>query len=397
MKIFAQYGYGEGQKINQGLADDLIDGVIYSPKDVTPQKLEEKLEELSSSYPEAELLFDPQFYVSLMGKNPNLNVGKLEGYTDDYFSLVSRNKLESEKNVTSIIKKVIGFQNKFPLSSKVSPNILISRTFDSIEGVISKQFVRLAREAYEEAGSKGKLICTLAISAEALSNLTELQEFLSSITIIENPPDGFYLLVAARGLAIANSELFNSDVIAGWMLLNYSLNLNGFRVINGYSDLLSPFLVAAGGEGLSTGWYSNLRNFSLERFAPIKQVGGSLPIIRYLSTSLLNRIRFDELNALKDRFKQILNNLDTDRFYTEEEIDRKNEVLQNWDALYNISLEVSKGSIKTRIERCKEKVNTATELYSKITPFFPLDRKSSGNHLEAIQLGLEKFSRLAEI
>jgi len=397
MKIFAQCGYGEGQKINKGLAEELIDGVIYSPKDITSQKLREKLTELSETYPEAELLFDPQYYVSMMGKNPNLNVGKLESYTDDFFSLVSRNKLESEKNVTSDIKKVIEFQNTLPLSSKISPNILISKTFDSIEGVISKHFIRLAKEAADEVGNKGKLICTLAISTEAISNLAELQEFLSSITIIDNPPDGFYLLIGARSLAIANSELFNADVIAGWMLLNYSLNVNGFRVINGYSDLLSPFLTAAGGEGISTGWFSNLRNFSLERFAPLKQDGGSLPIIRYLSTSLLNRIRFDELNALKDRFKQILNNLGTDQFYAEEEIDRTNEILQNWDALYNISLAVSKGSTKSRIELCNNLVDNAIELYSQISPFFPLDPKSSGNHLEAIQLGLEKFSKLAEI
>ena len=397
MKIFAQNGYGEGQKIIQGMEEDYIDGVIYSPKDLSPQKLQEKLNELTIRYGQKEFLFDPQYYVSLMGSNPSLNIGKLEDYSDHYFSFQTKGKLERESNVRSVVERTIGFQQDIKVSSIISPNILISRSFDSAEGVISKHFIRLAKEVSQELQSPKKVFSTLAISAEALMNTMELQEFLSAITIFDIPPDGFYILISSRSLAIANSEIFNADVIAGWMLLNYTLSLNGFRVINGYSDLISPLLVAVGGDGISTGWYSNLRNFSLERFAPERKEGGSLPIIRYLSSSLFNRIRFDELSALKERFDTVLNNLDSDSYYDEEEIDRTNEILQTWDALSYMSTEVSKSTVKRNIEIIKKKVNEAINLYSNILQFYQLDKKSTGIHLEPILDGLEKFKRIAEI
>ena len=57
--------------------------------------------------------------------------------------------------------------------------------------------------------------------------------------MLETPPDGFYVLVAA-GNVEARAELLNAEVIAGWMFLNHVLSVNGFLVINGFSDLLTP-------------------------------------------------------------------------------------------------------------------------------------------------------------
>jgi len=398
MKMFAQNGYGEAQKVNQGMEKDFIDGVIYSPKDISPNKLFEKLNEQYNSFKKKELLFDPQFYVSMMSSNPLLNIGKLEEYLGTYFSFESKGRLERESNVKSIIQKTIEFENSVPVTSIISPNIFISRSFDSIEGAISKNFIRNAKEINDQFNSKKKVYATLAISAEALMNTNELQEFLSAITIYDSPPpDGFYLLISARSLSIAHAEIFNADVIAGWMLLNYTLALNGFSVINGYSDLLSPLLVAVGAEGISTGWNSNLRNFSLERFAPEKREGGSQPIIRYLSSSLLNRIRFDELAALKTSFNQVTNDLSTDSLFDNADIDRTIEILQNWQTLNVISKEFTKGTVDQNLDLFFGKILKATELYAKISTFYPLDKKSLGYHLEPIRFAIDKFKRIAEI
>ena len=35
MKLFAQHGASEGEKINEGFVRGLLDGVIYSPRDVS--------------------------------------------------------------------------------------------------------------------------------------------------------------------------------------------------------------------------------------------------------------------------------------------------------------------------------------------------------------------------
>ena len=39
MKLYAQHGYGEGEKINQGLQKGVISGAVYGAKDI---KLERK-------------------------------------------------------------------------------------------------------------------------------------------------------------------------------------------------------------------------------------------------------------------------------------------------------------------------------------------------------------------
>src|SRR5205085_961965 len=104
------------------------------------------------------------------------------------------------------------------------------------------------------------------------------------------------------------SDIYNADVIAAWMLINHTLRVNGFDVINGCSDILTPFLAASGASAGAVGWWSNLRTFSLDRFAPAAG-GGRLPIPRYLSVNLLNRITFTELDALRALVPGILNGL----------------------------------------------------------------------------------------
>ena len=81
MKLFAQHGYNEGDKIKNGLKDGLISGVIYGAKDINPDRLETRLKEIKEEFPDAGRLFDPQYFVSLIGNDPNIKLGKLDEYS----------------------------------------------------------------------------------------------------------------------------------------------------------------------------------------------------------------------------------------------------------------------------------------------------------------------------
>ena len=65
MKLFAQIGYGLGDKVGMGLSDRLIDGAIFSPKDLQRDTLVSRISQIRHEYPDAEILVDPQFYVCL--------------------------------------------------------------------------------------------------------------------------------------------------------------------------------------------------------------------------------------------------------------------------------------------------------------------------------------------
>jgi len=272
------------------------------------------------------MLLDPQFYVSLLGGGTNLRLGSLEDYP--YFRPYRRSQLELTDRVEDVLNGALKFQVSLPLSGIIAPNILISRSFDSAESVVAKNFIRATGARYAKLAEQRPVYATLAVSREALLEKSLLQEFLADITLLDTPPNGFYLLVGASN-SEARTEIFHADLIAGWLLLNYSLKVNGFEVINGYSDRLSPFLGAVGGDVGCSGWFNTLKTFSLDRFAPAA-TGGRLPVQRYLSTRLLNRITFIELNGLRLFLPDVLNNLPHDVDFTEaEEPQRNREVFQS--------------------------------------------------------------------
>ena len=173
----------------------------------------------------------------------------------------------------------------------------------------------------------------------------------------------------------------------------------GLLVINGFSDLLTPFLGAAGAEAGATGWWSNLRTFSLERFSPATG-GGRTPTERYLSCALLNRITYYELDILRRRVRSVLNRLGTDALYAWEgsQPPRNKEVLQTWDAIKALNQALVSAEEEESLQRCGKAVETALDTYALISQqAVALNSKSGNSHLEDLDGGLRLFKRLAEL
>lgn len=393
MKLFAQHGAQAGEKITEGLTQGLLDGAVFSPRDIALETLRAKLEAMATNFPSAERLFDPQYYAVFLADNQDARLGYL---ADDYAAYLQqrrRGQLEREANVRNDVRAALEFQKNLAITSLIAPGILIPRSLDSVETVIAKNFIRVAAEEAAGLNDARKVFATLAVSREALVNKQELIEFVNEITALETPPHGFYLLVAARNTE-ARSDIYHADVIAGWMFLNHVLKLNGFEVINGYSDILTPFLGAAGGTAGCFGWWSNLRAFSIDRFAP-STGGGRLPIQRYLSVGLLNRITYFELNALRDLGMQgVLNGLPLDSLY-QNDPERPKEVLQSWEAVREMNRRLLQGDSQNSLRRCVQAVGQAERLYDSIP--LPLDGKSNSEHLEPLREAIGLFARLAEI
>lgn len=400
MKLYAQQGYGTGSgdndRIIRGLTNGHIQGAIISPKDFPIERTQALLETMKTDFPHADRLFDPQCYASVMAHDPDSRMGKLvsEGYP--YFQARRRSQLETPETVLSDLESCLTFQANLPVSAAIAPGIVIRQRFNSVEAVIAKNFMRKASSVWRSVGDKRPLYVTLAMDAEALQDRHELEEFLSDITVLESPPDGFYLLVHYPTSEIA-PELVDPRTLAGWMMMNHSLSINGFDVINGYSDVLTPFLAAAGGTAGATGWFNTQKVFSLDRFSP-PSPGGRRPVWRYLSKALLNSIRFDELQLLRGRFPEVLNGLTTDEYYDSQEgslpSGQLQEVLQTWDTISSFF----KGHEPTLAD-CRNWILSARSLYEQInlSPGMRLTGRSNGDHVESLQGGLRLFAELAEI
>jgi len=395
MKLFAQHGALCGERIDEGLKRKIIDGVIYSPRDISGANLKTAFEKVVKINPKADRLIDPQFYACFLASRGDSRLGELTEDYQQYFRVRSRSQLEREQAVNEDLARCLKFQVEIDTTAVIAPNIIIPRSFNSIEAVISKSFIRNAKAQYSKLKSKKPLFVTLAISRNALTDKQELQEFMNELTMMEDPPDGFYLIAGASG-SDSRAEIFNADTIAAWMLINQSLSVNGYKVLNGFSDLMTPFLGAAGAMAGATGWFSNLRTFSMARFEP--SGGGRLPVQRYLCNGLMNRITFTELDALRDRMPGILNKLPTDAIYDKangSEPPRNQEVLQSWESIQALNTKFCSGNLEADVKACLAAVNKALGLYARIP--IALDVKSNGDHIKALDEGLNLFADLAEI
>ena len=392
MKLYAQIGHGLGEKVTRGLSDGLIDGAIFSPKDLQRDTMVNRINEMRRNHPGSEILVDPQFYVSLFADSPAINLGNIPDW--NCFRSYRKGQLELTRNVDYVLDEYFNEVSTMDVTSVIAPNIYISQSFDSREAVIAKNFVRQARSAYEKTGQNRPLMASLIICREALQDRREFEEFINDITIMDNPPDGFYLIIASRSSG-ARSDIYHTDVVANWMMLNLSLSINGFHVVNGYSDILTPFLGAAGGTAGTTGWWSNLRMFSLDRFFP--STGGRLPIVRYLSKLLLNRIMFSEKDAVSRFIPTVINQLPHDADYEPEPV-RSEEVLQSWEALKSLTEELVADEISPSLENCLKAVLRVKQAYSEIASLgIVLDQKSRDDHVQPLLDGLLQFKERAEL
>ena len=401
MKLYAQQGYGTGSgdndRIIAGLKGGYIDGAIISPKDYALDRTMAQLQRIEAEFPHADRLFDPQWYACVLAHDPNSRMGNLASYDYSYFEARRRSQLESENQVKVDLESCLQFQSQLPVTSVIAPGIVIRQRFNSVEAVVAKNYLRNAREVWNSVGDGRPLLGTLAIDAEALQDRHALEEFLAEITVLDMPPDGIYLLIHQPTSEIP-SELIDSRTLAGWMLMNHSLSLNGFEVVNGYSDLLTPFLGAAGGVAGATGWFNTQKVFSLDRFSP-PQPGGRRPVPRYLSTNLINSIRVDEFQLLRRRFPEIVNGLSTDDYYNPEDgsmpENQVEEVLQSWEAIKRLN----PTNQAEALTACDRYVNAALNLYERIniSPGMRLMGRSNGDHLNSIRTSLRLFAELAEI
>jgi hypothetical protein len=399
MKLFAQHGAQEGEKINEGFARGLLDGVIYSPRDISLKTLRGKLDLLAAKHPSSERLLDPQYYAIFLNGTEEARLGYLLDDYGAYFQPRRRAQLEREKQIQQDLAASLKLQTGLNLTSLVAPNILIPNSLNSIEAVIAKNFIRLAAEQHRQLKDKRRVYATLAISRNALGDKQELIEFLNEITLLDDPPHGFYVLISARNTE-ARSDIYNTDVIAAWMFINHALTVNGFQVLNGYSDILTPFLGAAGAKAGALGWWSNLRSFSLDRFAP-SAGGGRLPIQRYLSNTLLNRIAFYEFDQLRTLLPKVMNKLPTDSFYDSRngsEPQRSNEVVQSWESIKTLNGSLLAADLAKSLKNCRTAVEQATLAYEAIQSLsIRLDGKSNAEHLQPLADGLQLFAKLAEL
>jgi hypothetical protein len=395
MNILAQCGFGPKDKLERGLNEGAIAGVVLSPRYLTPDRMRDQIRQLRGS--NARIMMDPEFFATTYMRHPEPNLGTLEQW--EYFRAPRRGALISGTAIPGIIEQTLQAQAELGLDEWIAPNVYIGKA-DSIDTAIALNFLAQSKAVASRLGD-APVFATLAFDRDAILNEGEFREILDALTAIENPPDGYYVLIGS-GMARESGGQVRSDidqpqVIAGWMYTNYVLSINGARVLNGYCHLLSPLLGISGADAIASGWFSGLRKFSMSKYA--KEVGGGrFPLVRYVSAPLLSHIKQTDFDAFRAVVPEIATGSAQDAAYDGEEPSRTEEALQSWEALGVLSQKYCTGDTPADLVRFKEHIGTAIELWAEIQEAgFTQGVESNLERLEAMQEGITLFEKWAEL
>lgn len=384
MKIFAQHGFGPKDKIERGLTDGLISGVILSPRYLKRDKMIEQIEKLNPIG--GQVLFDPELYASRYISHPSSNLGNLE--TWDYFRMPRRSALISGMAIPNMIKSAVTAQSELGLTEWIAPNVYIDRA-DSIETAISLNIISQTKDVAASCGD-APVFATLALSREAVMDRAEFQDIFDALTAIDSPPDGFYILIGSENSRESGdqirSDLYNPRVIAGWMYMNYVFSINGLRVVNGCCHLLSPLLGICGAEAAANGWFTGLRQFSMNRY--VREAGGGrYPVIRYVSMPLMARVKQTDYLDFKAVVPAVANGLSLDASFEDTEPSRTVEALQSWEALSSVCSRCSTGNINADLDTVLTHIENAKRLWMML---------QEAGFSQEVEANLERLSAMIE-
>lgn len=367
--IIAQHGYAASDRVEKGLQDQIIDGVVISASNVKPEEVQAKLTNITTTSSNAFVLFDSEYYVNFMDEADKF--GKLVDYK--YFKHPKAvSDLASPKALQAISKEVIDNQVRWGFNKLTSPSIEVP-TFGSANESYSLSLLNSTIEYVEDHVKDKELYGSILLNEAAFNDLERMGAYLDILTR-PNSLTGYYLVVDRTGGARPFWE--NPQSLAAYMYFINVLSSNKKDVILGYCDGTALLGLAVGASHASVGWWQNSTNFTKRRF--IKSGGRRRK--EYYSKQLMNSIHIDgELvplieSGLVDRVAdstkyddEISNDPNDTTVWTDEKA-----ILHKWTAMHENAVEIAKGvSVKEKLKIVEEQLLNAQRTYRDVTSYVP--------------------------
>lgn len=400
MSVLAQCGYGRSGKIEQGLNDGVIQGVIMSPRDERRDRLEQAIQDWGSSHSNALVMFDPQFYAANLNNPRDGHLSEYDYYNNN--SGLGRTYFSGTR-IQRYVRECLDYQHLTfgsNVAYLISPTILFDAFRDSWSQIALNMAVESA-DYHSNLDSPQALLISLTISETAFKTMDAVEEFLDALTEINS--QGFYIIIRRNSTSVQNA--MDSTSFGRFMYFCHVLKtINEYDVIVGYSDWHSFLLEAAGVTHSATGWYHNLRQFSMARFQPSS--GGRRPRKRYSSVPLLSSpLITPELQDiyLANLLPRVLSGSSHDAILQNSpaagEANWSDEIscLAHWYSLNALSQRLS--SLPTQSERIQEAerlMHNALTLYVQLgSQNVSFDPSTGPNHIREWQDSLQEFRSLA--
>ncbi len=402
MSVLAQCGYGRGNKIERGIDEGVIQGVVVSPRDESRERLESSIRLWKERYSHTTIIFDPQFYAAVLNDPRDGHLSEYDYYSNN--KNLGRTHF-SGSSIRNYVSECLNYQintlGDF-ISYIVSPTIL----FDGFRDYWSQIALNMAVESMDNHANRSSvkpLIISIVVSETAFQNLEAMEEFLDALTELE--VDGFYIIIRRN----ANSLQHAMEAASFGRLLYFCYvlaDINDYNVIVGYSDWYSFLVKCVGVSYSACGWYQNLRQFSLARFRPSR--GGRRPRKRYSTNKLLSSpLIIPELQDiyLLDMISHVLSSSPYDDILSNDpssgERNWTDEIscLAHWFSLNSLSNQIgTQTDTLTRIQKATQIIENVRTLYTRLEELgVSFDPSTGPNHIDEWREGIRNFRGITGI
>ena len=389
MTILAQHGSGKGQKIENGIADGTIDGMILSPHDLDRLPLEQFVESVAASYPEAERLIDPLLH-TLYYRGALKATSRLPQY--DYFQLAQNSPNITPSDVQRIVDLCLNWQDRLMVTNVLSP----THNVDDFGDASANVAWAFAEEAAKRYSGEKPLLLSFVVNESALVDRGAVDQWTKRIATLN--PSGFYFVVNRSSYQYA--QVFNVDALISLLLVCcYLTEECGFKVIVGYSDFLTLPLHSVGVTNTAAGWHQGLKQFSYRRFRSSRGGPGT---DRYTSKPLLNSIYDSELSAIYNAGQ-----INTVVSGTKNDVDAINLALgigqrvkpdvivrHHWEVLAQTVNSVAGRTITDRLDIATDLITRASAVYRQLASVASFSHETGPAHLQDWSRALIAFRTL---
>lgn len=255
MEMFLQCGYGMMEHCRALITSWGGGSAILSPRDLTPTQLESLATDICDAG--GTVYFDPQFYL------PHADHARLvshaywpRNYESGGFWPQGPAGVQTAAQITELLDSLRGYHDRMSCMHFILPGVL-AQTVDA--GWLGRQRAFID-QAPRLGLPVGELIATVALSADAVRNVQQVNDVLEAGRTWD--VGGIYLVCEHPNGYLVQDAIWMANVLE----LTAGFRLQGKRVILGYSNHQMLAAASAGANAIASGTWLNVRSFPPEKF-----------------------------------------------------------------------------------------------------------------------------------
>lgn len=396
-KILIQHGPQKGQKIENALNSNNVNGAIFSLRD---EKIDSIFDYISKcpNLNSKNSFIDSQFYYSTYDKDV---VKNLENTLHFPLEVSRRDMRTKSARMDEYFKDYSEY-----LEGKIDNIFVPGLSIDAIDWKFD--YTLDIYKQFKENNKFENCYMTMVISSKMFHSKNDIDEILLDISDDTNEFDsnGIYLIINYDDTSDTNYENIDPETLSNILYFIYMLKRKNFKIIVGYTFINSILFAMLDCEYIGSGWFNNLRKFTNSKFESVDIFGRrkkkyfSIPLMSYINLETIRDLKiYYEINELKSKTlcdDLAFSNIDDVSFVDLEH--------QFWEALNIVINDVnSLENMEEKIKIIKSKILNAIALSDKVINSIPdfVELKNiikvNTSHLKEWLFAIDLFMKKASI